>query len=44
MLVPGVGVRDSAYYSIVDDDWPAVRGNLQRRLARQPQALGSRDA
>ena len=32
MLVPGLGVRDSAYYAIVDDDWPAVRENLERRL------------
>ena len=27
------GVRDSAYYAIVDDEWPAVRANLERRLA-----------
>jgi RimJ/RimL family protein N-acetyltransferase len=33
MLMPGVGVRDSAYYSVIDDDWPEVRANLQRRLA-----------
>jgi RimJ/RimL family protein N-acetyltransferase len=26
-------LRDSAYYSITDDDWPAVKMNLQRRLA-----------
>ena len=32
MLMPGVGVRDSAYYSIIDEDWPEVRANLQRRL------------
>jgi RimJ/RimL family protein N-acetyltransferase len=48
MLVPGVGVRDSAYFSIVDEEWPAVRSNLERRLAEapagQPQVLGSRDA
>lgn len=25
--------RDSAYYSIVDDDWPTVRANLENRLA-----------
>jgi RimJ/RimL family protein N-acetyltransferase len=24
--------RDSAYYSVVDDDWPEVRANLERRL------------
>ncbi|MGV1048437.1 MAG: GNAT family N-acetyltransferase [Solirubrobacterales bacterium] len=34
MIVPTVGVRDSAYYSVVDDEWPAVRDNLRRRLAR----------
>jgi RimJ/RimL family protein N-acetyltransferase len=26
------GIRDSAYYAIVDDDWPAVKANLERRL------------
>jgi N-acetyltransferase len=34
MIVPTVGVRDSAYYSVVDDEWPAVRANLERRLGR----------
>jgi len=24
--------RDSAYYSIIDDEWPEVRMNLRRRL------------
>jgi N-acetyltransferase len=33
MTVPDVGVRDSAYFSIVDDEWPEVRANLRRRLA-----------
>jgi RimJ/RimL family protein N-acetyltransferase len=33
MLMPGIGVRDSAYFSVVDDEWPAVRQNLERRLA-----------
>jgi len=33
MLMPGIGVRDSAYFSIVDDEWPSVRQNLKRRLA-----------
>jgi RimJ/RimL family protein N-acetyltransferase len=33
MLMPGIGVRDSAYYSVIDEDWPAVRDNLRRRLA-----------
>jgi len=33
MLMPGIGVRDSAFYSVIDEDWPEVRANLQRRLA-----------
>jgi len=33
MTVPDVGVRDSAYFSVIDDEWPAVRANLERRLA-----------
>jgi RimJ/RimL family protein N-acetyltransferase len=37
MIVPDVGVRDSAYFSVVDDEWPAVRANLQRRLAERHQ-------
>ena len=32
MLIPA-GIRDSAYYAIVDDDWATVRANLERRLA-----------
>ncbi len=32
MLMPGIGVRDSAYYSVIDTEWPAVRTNLERRL------------
>lgn len=27
------GVRDSAYYSVIDDDWPEVKANLERRLS-----------
>jgi RimJ/RimL family protein N-acetyltransferase len=37
MLVRGGEVRDSAYYAITDDDWPAVRANLERRLAATAQ-------
>jgi N-acetyltransferase len=33
MLMPGIGVRDSAYFSVVDDEWPSVRKNLEQRLA-----------
>jgi RimJ/RimL family protein N-acetyltransferase len=35
MLVRGGENRDSAWYAIVDDDWPAVRANLLRRLGRE---------
>jgi len=34
MIVLDVGQRDSAYYSVIDDEWPQVRANLQRRLGR----------
>jgi RimJ/RimL family protein N-acetyltransferase len=34
MLVRAGENRDSAWYAIVDDDWPAVRANLLRRLNR----------
>ena len=34
MLVRGGVRRDSAWYSILDDEWPAVRANLLRRLGR----------
>lgn len=33
MRMPGVGVRDSACFSILDAEWPHVRRNLERRLA-----------
>jgi RimJ/RimL family protein N-acetyltransferase len=32
MLVRGGENRDSAWYSVTDDDWPAVRARLHRRL------------
>jgi N-acetyltransferase len=34
MTVPEIGVRDSAYFSVIDDEWPEVRANLRRRLAQ----------
>ncbi|HEV3319667.1 MAG TPA: GNAT family protein [Solirubrobacteraceae bacterium] len=33
MLMPGVGVRDSAYYSVIEEEWPRVRASLERRLS-----------
>ncbi|HEY8771062.1 MAG TPA: GNAT family protein [Thermoleophilaceae bacterium] len=32
-IVRGVGERDSAYYSVIDDEWPVVKANLERRLS-----------
>jgi RimJ/RimL family protein N-acetyltransferase len=34
MTLPGVGLRDSAYFSVIDSEWPDVKANLERRLAR----------
>lgn len=34
MTMPEVGLRDSAYYSVIEQEWPQVRANLERRLAR----------
>ena len=33
-ITPDVGQRDSAYFSVIDDEWPAVRAALQARLPR----------
>jgi RimJ/RimL family protein N-acetyltransferase len=33
MIVPDVGQRDSAYFSVIDDEWPDVRAALRARLA-----------
>jgi N-acetyltransferase len=33
MLMPVTGVRDSAYFSVIDDEWASVRQNLEQRLA-----------
>jgi RimJ/RimL family protein N-acetyltransferase len=33
--IPGVGVRDSAYYSVIEEEWPAVRANLESRVRRR---------
>ena len=32
MVVRGGEVRDSAFYSVIDDEWPSVRGGLEERL------------
>lgn len=33
-IVPGIGVRDTAWFSVTDDDWPAVHRRLRARLGR----------
>jgi N-acetyltransferase len=34
MLVRGGERRDSAWYAVIDEDWPRVRAALERRLGR----------
>ena len=38
MVVFGVGRRDSAYYSVIEEEWSGVREGLERRLSRGPGA------
>ena len=33
MVVRNGGARDSAYYSVIDDEWPAVKAHLHQRLS-----------
>ena len=35
MIVRGGERRDSAWYAVIDDDWPAVRQALERRLSAE---------
>jgi RimJ/RimL family protein N-acetyltransferase len=35
MLVRGSDNRDSAWYSVVDDEWPRVKAHLEARLAQK---------
>jgi RimJ/RimL family protein N-acetyltransferase len=37
MVVRGGERRDSAWYAVIDDDWPAVKAALRERLAAQTQ-------
>jgi N-acetyltransferase len=43
MLVRGGEQRDSADYSVIDDDWPEVRANLERRLAKHLDERGQEE-
>ncbi len=40
-IVPRIGTRHTAWYSILDDEWPSVRGRLE---ARQAAAAAARAA
>ena len=39
MVMPGDGVRHSAYYSVVDDEWPSVKTRLEESLTRAAGGL-----
>lgn len=40
-MINGLGeVRDTVYYSVVDDEWPAVKARLEWLLARSCAAVG----
>jgi hypothetical protein len=34
MVTAGGRARDTVYFSVVDDEWPAVRARLEAMLAR----------
>jgi N-acetyltransferase len=38
MVVRGGQRRDSAWYAVIDDDWPEVKAALRDRLAGKPAA------
>ena len=36
MVVRGGERRDSAWYAVIDDDWPEVKAALEQRLSKKP--------
>jgi RimJ/RimL family protein N-acetyltransferase len=40
MVVRGGERRDSAWYAVIDDDWPAVKAALEHRLESKQSLLG----
>jgi RimJ/RimL family protein N-acetyltransferase len=38
MVMPDGRMRHSAYYSVIDEEWPAVRERLETSLAARPEA------
>jgi RimJ/RimL family protein N-acetyltransferase len=41
MRMPIGGPRDSAYFSIVEDEWPQVKSNHEARLTREREGAGA---
>ena len=39
LIVRGGEWRDSAYYSVLEEEWPEVRANLERRLAAKVSVM-----
>ncbi|MEK9775107.1 MAG: GNAT family protein [Quisquiliibacterium sp.] len=44
MLMPNGSLRDTAVYSIIGTEWPAVQANLEWELARPRAAAGFQEA
>jgi hypothetical protein len=36
MIMPDGDVRHSAWYSVIAEEWPAIRTSLQAGLGREP--------
>ena len=41
MVLPD-SIRDSAWYAIVDDDWPRVKELLERKIERHAESLSAK--
>jgi RimJ/RimL family protein N-acetyltransferase len=35
MILPGGQVRDSVFYSIIEEEWAEVRASLEKKLAQK---------
>jgi RimJ/RimL family protein N-acetyltransferase len=44
MVMPNGRRRDSAYYSVIEEEWPRVRQHLEARLARLARAAAEESA
>ena len=44
MRLPDGFLRDTVYYSILSDEWPAVRARLEERLSRGGTLISERGA